>query len=109
MSIASSFKYTSLSLTSITTLDQFRPGLVDLLEAALVVPVDLLEAVPHFQPQGILRLHPLAHSPTGQIFARSIMILKVDIASLKYLPVDSQTHHRKPGQSNMGTSQLLGK
>jgi len=50
------------------------PGPVDLLEAALVVPVDLLEAVPHFQPQGILRLRPLAHSPT----------------------VDSQTHHRKP-------------
>ena len=99
----------SASHLSITILDQFTPGPVDLLEAALVVPVDLLEAVPHFQPQGILRLHPLAHSPTGQIFARSIMILKVDIASLKYLPVDSQTHHRKPGQSNMGASQLLGK
>jgi len=50
------------------------PGPVDLLEAALVVPVDLLEAVPHFQPQGILRPRPLSQSPT----------------------VDSQTHHRKP-------------
>jgi len=47
---------------------------VDLLEAAVVVPVDLLEAVPHFQPQGILRPRPLAQFPT----------------------VDSSTHHRKP-------------